>query len=69
METITKQQQTLLKEIKPSGEINEAAGNCVGCLNKIPRKFRNQTIYCHCQQRPNFAKLNSDPIRWRPWEN
>lgn len=62
METITKQQQTLLKEIKPSGEINEAAGTALVALNKNSAKISEikQSIAIASNDQ-TLAKLNSDP--------
>lgn len=62
LETITKQQQNLLKEIKPSGEIDEAAGTALVALNKNSAKISEikQSIAIASNDQ-TLAKLNGDP--------
>ncbi|MFA5991582.1 MAG: DUF5667 domain-containing protein, partial [Candidatus Doudnabacteria bacterium] len=61
LETITKQQQALLKEIKPNGEINEAAGTALVALNKNSAKISEikQSIAIASNDQ-TLAKLNDD---------
>lgn len=62
LETITKEQQTLLKEIKPNSEINEAAGTALVALNENSAKISEikQSIAIASNDQ-TLAKLNSDP--------
>ncbi len=62
LETITKQQQTLLKEIKPNGEINEATDTALVALNKNSAKISEikQSIAIASNDQ-TLANLNGDP--------
>ncbi len=62
LENITKQQQVLLKEIKPGGEITEAAGTALVALNQNSAKISEikQSIAIASNDQ-TLAKLNGDP--------
>jgi len=62
LESITKEQQTLLKEIKPNSEINEAAGTALVALNENSAKISEikQSIAIASNDQ-TLAKLSSDP--------